>query len=196
MILRIEDGVTRLAFDITHWPTQRRVSDWRNLQLLITPGEEDGQCCHVGGSPWYLYGCWPGKWTGVDVANPPRPDFPAFCIDAFERDDRGRIVFILPERWRDVAHGRYTGAIRYMPHARQPFNLGLSFHHKTPDYALPPELLAQGCADRPSPEPVYAPPEPPCCVLARFLIDVGARCSEHIVETATFEFALSDCGLE
>lgn len=196
MILRITDDVSRVAFKITHWPSQQVLADWRNLQLVITPGEDDEKCCHVGGSPWYLYGCWPGKPVGVDVANPPKPDFPAFCINAFELDSQGRVVFILPKRWQEMYYGRYTGQIRYQPKATQPFNLGLDFSYKEPKSPLPPEMIAPSCEDKPKPMPVMAPPKQRCCILAKFFIDFGARCSEHIVDTAAFTFALNDCGLD
>lgn len=196
MILRITDDVSRIAFKILHWPSQRYAADWRNLQLVITPGGANGGCCHTGGSPWYLHGCWPGKPTGVDTANPPRPDFPAFCLNAFERDEHGRIVFILPTRWQEMYYGRYTGQIRYQPNAAVPFNLGLDISYKESANPLPPDMLAPNCGGRPEPAPALAPPAPRCCVLAQFDIDFGARCSEHIVDTAAFEFALGDCGID
>lgn len=195
MILQLNDDTTRIALSITHWPTSRRVSDWKNLALVITPGQDDGcSCCHTGGSPWYLWGCWPGKLTGVDVANPPRPDFPPFFIMAHDYDDNGRIVFVLPERWRKVAYGRYTGQVWYTERRVPP--MPLPPVGKLPKglqkYPTPMLYSYQDC--NPIPErPAPMPPPPPACVLTKFDIDYGYKCSSHIIRDAALELSLATC---
>lgn len=193
MILHLNSDTTRVALNILHWPTSRHISDWRNLSLVITPGQDDNcSCCHTGGSPWYLWGCWPGKPTGVDVANPPKPDFPPFYIDAHEYDNKGMVVFILPERWKQIAYGRYTGRIVYNDHTVPvlPFiPLPETFKPQPPDL-----YPYNSCSTPPSvPKPCPLPPPPPPCVLAKFDIDYGYKCSEHIIQEAAIKLALSTC---
>lgn len=195
MILRITEGISRLCFKLKHWPSQTYMRDWKNLQLLITPGEYNECKCDKNKalSPWIFKGCWMGEYHNIDINQPVRQDFPAFCIPAFETDEDGRIVFILPERWKDMCFGRYTGTIRYQPsYARIPFNAvpGFDISYKEPPSAVPPEFTAPGCMDGRIPKPEPAKPMPPCCVLARFDLDFGPRCSEYITEQAAFEVAL------
>lgn len=196
MILQLNYDTTRIALTIRHWPTGRRVSDWRNLMLVITAGQKDNcTCCHTGGSPWYLWGCWPGKLTGVDVANPPKPDFPPFSIPAHEYNSDGRVVFVLPERWRAVAYGRYTGEVWYM----EPGSVLLQL---PPVPKLPkamqkyptPVLYSHNDCSCPPPPPCPSVPQPqPACILAKFDIDYGYKCSEHIIKDAAIELSLATC---
>lgn len=196
MILQLNYDTTRVALSIKHWPTWRHISDWRNLNLVITPGQDDDcNCCNTGGSPWYLHGCWPGKLVGVDVANPPRPDFPPFFIPAHEYDTNGRIVFVLPERWRQIAYGRYTGKVIYMEpqHVMLPLPPVPKIPKEMRKYPTP-LLYAHNDCSQPPPEPVpCVPPPPPACVLARFDIDYGYKCSEHIIKDAALEMSLAVC---
>lgn len=199
MILQLNYDTTRIALAINHWPTGRRVSDWRNLYLVILPGQEDDcTCCHTGGSPWYLRGCWLGKPTGVDIANPPRPDFPPFFIQAHEYDDNGRIVFVLPERWRQIAYGRYTGKVIYM----EPQDASAVMAMLPPVPKLPtamrkyptPLLYNHSDCSPPPCEPIpCVPPPPPACTLAKFDIDYGYKCSEHIIKDAALALSLAVC---
>lgn len=190
MILQLNYDTTRIALSVKHWPTGRHVGDWRNLHLAITPGQDDSQnCCHTGGSPWYLWGCWPGKLTGVDIANPPAPDFAPFIIPAHERDSSGRIVFILPERWRQVAYGRYTGAVWYM----QPYVLPPVLPRLPKKYPTPDLYPSAECSTPPAEPCKPAPMQEPACILAKFDIDYGYKCSEHIIDEAAVALSLSTC---
>lgn len=200
MILRITDDISRLAFKLKHWPTNTYMQDWEHLQLIIQPGQNKSCQCKEPLSPWYAYGCFYGVRTGIDLNNPPPKDFPAFCIPAFELDMDGRVVFILPERWKGLCFGRYHGMIRYMPMQTSiAFNAmpGYDISYKAPPKGVPPEFTAPSCTDRPEPEkPLPEMPAPRCCVLTRFDIDFGPRCSEYITESASFEFTLDTCGLD
>lgn len=194
MILQITPDISRVAVRIRNWTNQRYLADWEHIQLVIEPGQRDGSCCHQGGSPWYLHGCWPGKLVGVDVGNPPRPDFPAFCIPAFERDSHGRIVFILPERWKMVPPGRYTGLVRYAPASDIPVNIWQYLHRPKEDErpVFPEGLGSYSCVPQ---EHIEPKPKFEChtCILAQFDIDYGPRCSDHIIDQAALEFSLSTC---
>lgn len=196
MILQLNYDTTRIALGIRHWPTGGRVSDWRNLNLVIRPGQEDNcNCCHTGGSPWYLWGCWPGKLTGVDVANPPKPDFEPFFIPAHEYDTNGRVVFVLPERWRGIAYGRYTGEVWYCdPCGALPMLPPLPKLPKAMQKYPTPNLYSYNdCNTPPSEHLPPIPPAPPACVLAKFDIDYGYKCSEHIIKDAAVELSLAEC---
>lgn len=199
MILHLTYDTTRVALTIKHWPTMRRVDSWRDLHLVILPGQVDNcDCCHVGGSPWYLWGCWPGKLTGVDIANPPMPDFAPMFIPAHEYDDNGRIVFVLPERWRELAYGRYTGQIWHMSPQDRLLNALASIPQvqkvaKVFEKYKTPTLYNH--ADCSYPMPVHVPPQPTpdACILASFDIDYGYKCDEHIIHDAALEMSLSTC---
>lgn len=196
MILQLNYDTTRIALGIRHWPTDKRVSDWRNLYLVIRPGQDDRcDCCHTGGSPWYLWGCWPGKLTGVDVANPPKPDFAAFYIQAHDYDSNGRVVFILPERWREIAYGRYTGEIWHCaPYGPIEWLPQVPKLPKALQKYPTPNLYSHNdCNVEPPEPPVVAPPPPPACILAKFDIDYGYKCSEHIIRDAAVELSLASC---
>lgn len=195
MILQLTYDTTRIALGIRHWPTGGRVSDWRRLYLAIRPGQDDNcQCCHTGGSPWYLWGCWPGKLTGVDVANPPKPDFPPFFINAHDYDSDGRVVFVLPERWRKISYGRYTAEVWYCePYGVLPPLPPLPKLPKAMQKYQTPDLYAHNvCSMSPPPMP-EAPPPPTACILAKFDIDYGYKCSEHIIKDAAIELSLAAC---
>lgn len=199
MILQLTEDTTRIGIRIKSLPYGAHAADTECVQLVILPGQKDaGTCCHTGGSPWFLRGCWPGKLIGVDIANPPAPDFPAICINAFERNADGQLIYILPERWKQLPYGRYTGEVRYQPKASTPINLlpwvKLGRFEGTPDY-LPPWVKEHNhCC----PFPEQTPPPPPvfhehCCILTSFDIDYGPRCSAHIIDQVGLEFSLSTC---
>lgn len=209
MIVHITQGMTRLGLLIKDYGTNRILTDWRVLQLVVTPGQFD-KCCAPAGSPWYLTGCWPGKRTGVDVANW-RPDFPAIVYDAFELDPDGRIVFRLDERLHRLPPGRYTGAVRTYFGKRPRTTCGPACDGrpqdipamvirpapKRPRVHIPPEyrIGAERCPiDLSVPPPKPPKPRPVSCVLAVFDIDLGPICSDHLIAQATAEFALADCG--
>lgn len=196
MIIHLDYDTTRIAVGISHWPTGRVVSDWRNLALTITPGQDDQcDCCHTGGSPWYLYGCWPGKPTGVDVANPPKPDFPPFFIPAHEYNSDGRIVFVLPERWRAVAYGRYTGRVVYQPPVSPilPLPPVAKLPKALRKYETPVLYSYNDCSAPDEKQAICVAPPAPACVLAKFDIDYGYKCSEHIIRDAAVNIALAAC---
>lgn len=184
MILQLNEDTTSIGIRIKSWRNQRYIDDWRGLALGILPGERHGShCCASGGSPWYVWGCWPGHRTGVDLMNPPRPDFPAFIIQANKLDDQ-IVVFNLPERWRQtVPFGRYTGFARYQPERIlfDPINSRVNLG----ELPMPSD---PGCYHTP-PEPCvcHAPPHPRPCILAEFDVDYGPRCSQYIIDRIDVE---------
>lgn len=188
MILQLNEDTTSIGIRIKSWRNQRYIGDWQGLVLGIMPGERgchDHDCCHTGGSPWYVWGCWPGHRTGVDLMNPRKPDFPAFFIHASAIDNL-LVIFNLPERWRQtVPFGRYTGFVRYQPEqmAFDPINSRTNFGLVKPAvtdpgcYQTPPESCScQGYEPHPGP-----------CVLAEFDVDYGPRCSQHIIDRIDME---------
>lgn len=197
MIVQITEDTKSIAIRVKAWPIQRYVGDWQDIYLVIMPGQRGGHCCghdddcccHQGGSPWILYGCWHFHRTGVDLMNPPRPDWPAFFIQGELLDDKKQLVFTLPERWKkDVFFGRHTGELRYQPYKPAPVN----FRPVRPPKDKPQTwaFLDPGCGCAvPRPHPAAPPPPPPPhrCVLARFDIDYGPRCSQHIIDRISLE---------
>lgn len=187
MILQLTEYTTSVGIRLRAVPTQQYLADWEGLALGITPGERNCECgCGIGGSPWYVWGCWPGIRTGVDLMNPPKPDFPAFYIQASEVTDKNLVVFNLPDRWREqVPFGRYTGFIRYQP-ARvfyDPINARVNLGSIADSAIQDP-----GCYHTP-PEPCacHFPPMPRPCILAEFDVDYGPRCSQHIIDRIDVE---------
>lgn len=189
MILQISEDVTRVGIRIKSWRNQRYTDDWRHLQLVISPGQHGEHCCCEGGSPWIVYGCWPGHQTGVDLMNPPSPDFPAFIIEA-EGMDKGMTVFPLPDRWRQtVPFGRYSGLVRYQPDNYLPVNILQWIQQKQHDKPMSWDFLDPGCClppEPPCPQPVKLPPQR-MCILAEFDIDYGPRCTEHIMDKVAID---------
>lgn len=198
MILRITEGMTRLALRIKEVGGRRQVTDWQHLQLLIRPGEHGPNPCCGMGSPWFLTGCWPGKRTNVDVANPHwHFDFPTIAYDAFELDAEGRVVFRFCDRLWALPHGRYSGTVRISNRALVPYNLlpfvNLGKPPEDADYMPPEYRIGQECDPR-FPEPYCPPPPPKCCDLAKFDIDLGPACSDHLIDQVAVEFAIDTCG--
>ena len=199
MIVQLYPDIARLAVRIRNTKSHNFLSSWRDVQLVIQPGQL-GCSCPPNGSPWILTGCWPGKITGIDIANF-RPDFPAIIIPAFERDADGRIVFALDERVHTLPPGRYTGLVRFLPHADKPFNLLPLPPEGTVELGgeviIPPEYAA-GARDCPIdfPSPPPPPPPPVCCVLATFDIDLGPDCRDHMIDQAASTFVLNVCNEE
>lgn len=200
MILQLYPDITRIALRIRYSGTKNFLSDWENIQLVVTPGQT-GCSCPPDGSPWILEGCWPGHRTGVDVANW-RPDFPPMIIPALERDDEGRIVFLLDEQFYQLPPGRYTGMVRYLPHAAGPVNL-VPLTEDTGSVEvgagaiLPPEYAAgaEGCPIN-FPQPPPPPPHPVSCVLGTFDIDLGPDCANHTIDQIAYAFTLNVCDEE
>lgn len=196
MIVYIHRGVTRLALRVKEFGDYSQMTDWKNIQLVIRPGQHDRYGCFEW-SPWFLRGCWPYKRTGVDVAAPHFHDFPVMHYKAFELDADGRIVFRLDSKFQKLPAGRYTGELRVVPKKR-PHNVRPPHHPppKRPEKGVlvPPEYLIgqQNCVPH-FPEPPRAPHHPPVCILAVFDIDLGPSCSDHLIDQAVVEFALSDC---
>lgn len=206
MIVTLTRYTTRLAVRIKNLLDGGQLVHWQELQLVIAPGEDEHNDCHQGGSPWVLCGCWPFHPTGVDVANPSPHDFPALTLDAFETDDEGRVVFVLDKRFHKLPNGRYTGILRVHPHT-PPINL---VPHKPSPSVLKPIPIPSGygvgrgsqvhyerCGKAPC-GPLCAPPPPPrhACILARFDIDLGPECAQHMVDQCALEFTRNDCGEE
>lgn len=190
MILMIGEDTTRVGIRVKCWRNQRYVRDWENVYLIIRPGQLDpgANCCHVPGSPWIVYGCWPLHRTGVDLMNPPKPDFPPFFIKASEMVDGEVVVFDLPEHWRQVARfGRHTGIVRYQPMRNIEWPV---LSNGMPGFRPYPEPVPPcDCCDRPGPPPPSPlPPRLPACDLAAFDIDYGPRCTlNHIIDRVDVE---------
>ena len=193
MILRIPYGVTELSLRVKELFSSRQVISWETLQLLVLPGQR-GTCECFMGSPWILTGCWPGKRTGVDVANT-MPDFPVIVLPADHLDPDGGVVFRLSDRVQRLPRGRYTGILRSAP---------MNTHRgekiidivEPPERPVPPPLYRfgeKGCGPDPEPDPCPCPPPPRCCELAVFDIDLGPVCHEHYNDKATVTFALTEC---
>lgn len=199
MILRITEDTTRIGFRLRDWRNSRILADWEHIMLVIMPGQIDQPCWVPGGSPLYLYGYWPGKPTGVDIANPPPPDFPAITMKAFEMGDDCTVIFLLHKYFYDLPWGRYTGVLQYHPRGIERVvneNIKPGEKSVTPFDWIPPKYWdgVTPCSD-PAP-PIPKPPMPPrphACVLGMFDIDYGQRCDEHIVDLVTVEYALNVC---
>lgn len=182
MILQVSEDIKRVAIRLKSWRNQRYARDWANLYLIIEPGQRDDCCgCCEGGSPWYVWGCWPGHRTGVDLMNPPRPDFPAFVIKAEELTDKDLVVFELPARWREtVPFGRYSGTVRYQPmNGTVPINALINLGN----WHLP---HGECMCNQPQPPAMLPPPR--VCDLVHFDIDYGPRCHQHIIDRVDVEF--------
>lgn len=205
MIVTVTRYTARLALRVKNLLDGGQVTDWRLLQLVIAPSCEDRMCCG-GGSPWILCGCWPFHPTGVDVANPAPHDFPAIVLDAFETDDEGRVVFRLDHRFHALPNGRYVGILRAHPHT-PPINLVRDMPGGKPPppkgVPLPPgygigngaAVFYDKCGPLPCDPPCPPPPPPPhVCVLAKFDIDLGPECSDHMVDQCAIELVRTDCG--
>lgn len=199
MIIYITQGVSRLTFRLKTYGNASQLSDWRNLQLLILPGEY-GCPCGEGGSPWIFRGCWLRGRTDVDIANF-RPDIPALCYKAFEVDDKGQVVFRLDQRMFDLPPGRYTGILRLAPKMK-PLNLtplyNLGKSAIKDEVILPPgyEFSKNSCSSEPVPPEPLPAPEPKCCELAKFDIDLGPECVDHYVDQAAVTLAITNCTRE
>lgn len=189
MILQLTEDATSIGIRIRDWANQRYLVDWQGLALGILPGEHSchgsQHCCEQGGSPWFVWGCWPGHRTGVDLMNPPRPDFPAFYIQASDVNAKDNLViFNLPDRWRKtVPFGRYSGFVRYQPDKifYDPINSHVNL-------GVVPTPKDPGCYHTP-PQPCGCPMPPPLrpCILAEFDVDYGPRCSQHIIDRIDVE---------
>lgn len=202
MILYLSQGMTSLALRIKETIHQNQLTDWRCLQLLIQPGEAIQDVCNMG-SPWILTGCWPGHRTDVDVANY-RHEFPTICYDAYDLDAEGRIVFKFDHRLWSLPPGRYLGSVRTYPqHGHIPWHAPFNLTHDMSRDALPKETIiplgyntiGSNCSPQfPESEPLK--PEARSCVLARFEIDLGPACHEHVIDQATVEHTIFTCADE
>lgn len=200
MIVYLTRYTTRLAVRLRTTTDGAQLTDWQQLQLIIMPRPR----CWTGGSPWILTGCWPFHPTGIDVANPPLPDFPAIVMDAFDTDEEGRIVFILDKRVHELPNGRYFGLLRIHPH-NVPINIAALDRQKYHDH-VPWAQQGRGAAitynretqsNRMVPcngERLFHKPPRPCCDLFSFDIELGPECAQHMVDQAVVEFARSTCG--
>lgn len=216
MILQISSDMSRVAFQIEAWG--RQLIDWDKLELVIEAAECEPKplCCkrpHVPGSPWVLTGCWPGHWTGIDIANfraYDLPDYRPLVIPAYGLDNDGRVVFLLmDEPFKALPYGRYAGSIRVRhtppPQMTAAYNLASMVHvlHEG-DRAIPPEygnccdtfpfaaadLGPKHCTPKQGVlcPPGMCPPPKRDCILAEFDIDYGPGCSDHIVRSVVADF--------
>lgn len=197
MIIYLSRGAARLAVRLREMNTGSQLISWRNLCLLIQPGQFDHPC-GPNGSPWILTGCWPGKPTGVDVANP-HYDFPTVRIPAYTLDADGRVVFRLPENLWNLPNGRYTGSIIVEKDGHEkPFSFDAFLKVMPPlpdkqEVILPPGYdIGKECEVR-FDTPAPPPPPPMPCVLARFDIDLGSECSDHYADQIAIEMARTYC---
>ena len=196
MILQITEGMSHLGLLLRN-PAGQQLVSWQTLELHITPGQHGA--CWEGGSPWFLYGCWPGHSTGVDTANP-RHDFPAIILPATGLSEDGLVTFdITPQVW-GLPQGRYTGQIVHAPW-RQPIDCNRLppraqkrfFFTKAKPFknAIPKEYRFPECRIE-FPEPPHKPAPHKVCVLATFDIDKGPMCAQHMVERVDVEL-LTPC---
>lgn len=198
MIIYLSRGAARLAFRLRNMNTHDQLISWNNLCLHIRPGQYD-QPCGPNGSPWVLTGCWPGKPTGVDIANPQPYDFPTKRIPAFKLDADGRVVFRLPPDLWELPNGRYTGCIiAEKPGHDKPFNFDAFMKvmpppPEKPEVVLPPGYdVGKNCDVRfDSHPPEIDNPAP--CILAIFDIDIGPECSDHYADQVVVEMARITC---
>lgn len=201
MIVYLTQGVSRIAFRIKTYD-QSQLADWHGLQLLIIAGEAGQPCdCGVGGSPWFFYGCWPGVRTGEDVANTRPADVPVMCFPAFNTDNEGRVIFRIGDKLSTIPPGRYTGIIRLVPKMKPLNMVPLYSLGKSPEpekAILPPEFSFGeiSCSDTPAPRPEPKKPEPACCTLAVFDIDLGPECSDHFIDQTAVTLMLNNCTME
>lgn len=193
MILYLTRGVARLALRVHELNQMGRITSHEDIQFVIQPGQWDMDC-GPNGSPWILTGCWPGKITDVDIANPPQPDFPALIYDCFETDADGRLVFLMDERLWRMPNGRYSGTIQVRPHV-QPFTMTPFVLPKPEERDIPAEYKIGRDCEPQFPKPVLPPPPPRCCVLARFDIDLGPECSDHYIDQITVDMR-DGCGID
>ena len=199
MIIRVTEETARIGFRLRDWKNSRILADWRNMSLVVQPGQLDQPCCSYMGSPVIMHGYWPGIPTEVDIANPPKPDFPAMVMPAFDIGEDCTVVFVLPKEFHNLPHGRYTGLLRYHPKGVvRVANLNQQAEEKRDpfDWVPPPYWSgAAGCCPPPD-KPHCAPPHQPkghVQVLGTFDIDYGQRLDEHIVDLVTVEYALNHC---
>lgn len=197
MILYLSRGTARVAFRIRELNTGSQMITWESLCLLIRPGQYD-QPCGPNGSPWVLTGCWPGKPTDVDIANP-HVDFPTIRIPAYDRDADGRIVFRIPPNLYNLPNGRYTGLIVHEKAGHdKPFNFNGFLHIAPPPPVKPSVILPPGYDTGKECEVGFpsTPPPPPApvpCILYRFDIDLGPECSDHYADQIAIEMVRSSC---
>ncbi len=199
MIVYLNQSITTLALRIKENGDRSQLLDWRSLQLIISPPHPKYDPCYMG-SPWFLWGCWPGKRVGVDVANQHVPDFPSICINAQETDADGRVVFPVGEHVRCLPVGRYLGAVQSAPQSSRvphlPYNmivnLGRNVYPK--GKIIPPEYQREACSIDMPPPPCIPEPVCSCCILAEFDIDIGPACHEHIIDQAAVDYAITYCG--
>lgn len=197
MIIYLPRQTARIAFRIREINSGAISASWERLCLHIAPGQYD-QPCGPNGSPWFLYGCWPGKPTGVDIANP-HYDFPTFRIPAFNRDTDGRVVFRIPPELWNVPNGRYSGLIMLdAPGCDTPYDLTKHIYvapppPEKPEVILPPGYdIGKDCnVVFDTPRHDHLPPRP--CVLAKFDIDIGPECSDHYADQVTIEAVRIQC---
>lgn len=194
MIIHLPQGARKLAIKVTNNKDQGTLATYKGVQLHLIPGGKCGCDCWEGGSPWVLHGCWPGKITDVDIANPWRgPDIPTLVYDAQEIDEEGRLVFFFDNKLELLPPGRYTAHIHYTPIEGFVFDPAVLFVKPEPEpVQLPPGYNFRDCApDFPSPTP--PPPPKRACILAVFEIDLGVTCGDHHIDQVMFEESMKSC---
>lgn len=194
MIIHLPQGARKLALKIANNKDHGTLATWKGIQLHIAPGAQCDCGCWEGGSPWVLNGCWPGKITGVDIANPWRgPDIPTLVYDAQTVDEDGRIVFFLDDKLEAIPPGRYRGYVQYTPIEGFVFDpAALKIEPKPEPIQLPPGYESRECSpDFPSPPPPVPPKR--ACILAEFEIDLGVTCGDHHIDHVMFEETMKSC---
>lgn len=194
MILSLNRYTPRLALRIRNTVDRGQTTEWEKLQLVIEPAPMR-KGCHVGGSPWFLCGCWPFHPTGVDVANPCAPEFPAIIIDAEGTDLEGRVQFPLKDKIWDLPNGRYLGTVRIHSHT-PPINIPVV----QKAYSVFGQLGAASTYNESKnkipcccPHPIKLVSEP-SCELFSFEIDLGPECAQHMVDQVEATVQRSTCG--
>lgn len=194
MIIYLPKGARKLALRIKNIKDQSQLASFSGIQLLLQHGGQCGCDCWEGGSPWVLHGCWPGKITDVDIANPWRgPDIPILVYEAQELDADGRVVFYFDSKLDALPPGRYRATVQTTPDERFVFNPAQLIAPDTPpEKILPPGYETRGC-DPGFPQPELPEPPKPVCILAVFDVDLGPSCGDHIVDQINMEYSMKSC---
>ncbi len=118
--------------------------------------------------------------------------------DAEGIDPDGRIVFRFDQRFWSLPPGRYIGSVRTYPYKERTWALPFNITHDLSRDALPKDIVlplgyqSEGCYFEP--DCCLPPPEiPQCCILARFDIDLGPACHEHIIDQAVANYTITAC---
>ena len=176
MILHLYQGMCEVAIKIDRLP----VPCTTRLQLVICPIPVPPPSC--GGSPWFLHGCWPFHPTDVDIANP-RHDYPPVWIlsDGVDHHDC-MYHFPFGNKLDELPIGRHHGMIRVVGEPKFGGATEVKVLPKKVAKIIPPEyLMGKDCNLKREKCPP-CPPEPECCIITEFDIELGPKCPAGEIE--------------